>query len=172
MACASAFCATASLSAPPSSPARLSAAAPLGLPSFTPRALAAASASFVRREIASRSYCATSAMMPTVRSLAPGISQATNLTPLDCRVSRKAALRLRRSSLAMTSVAPVRRARLRALSSSGRSSRPPLSTSVNRARTWASRSRAKVSMAARCASSPSPDRPCWVVETRSWAASF
>jgi hypothetical protein len=65
-----------------------------GLPSFTPRAFAAASASFVRREIASRSCCATNAMMSTAR----------NRTLLSCRVSRKAALRERRSSLPMTSV--------------------------------------------------------------------
>ena len=80
---------------------------------------------------------ATSAMMPTVRSLAWGMSQARNETPL----SRASAGRRRcgesRSSLAITSVAPVSRARCRALSSSGRSLRPPLSTSVKRASTWA-----------------------------------
>ena len=74
-------------------PARLSAAAPFGLPSFTPRALAAASASLVRREIASRSCWATSAMIPTVRSFASGMSTARNRTPLSRSVSRKAALR-------------------------------------------------------------------------------
>lgn len=102
--------------------------------------------------------------MPTVRSFASGISQARKDTPLACRVSRKAASRLRRSSLAMTSVAPVRRARLRALSSSGRVLRLPLSTSVKRAKPPAERDAAKASMAERCASNPSPERPCRAVE--------
>ena len=128
----SALAATLSRSARPPFPARLSAAAPLGLPSFTPRAFAAASASFVRREIASRSCWATSAMMPTVRSLASGMSTARNRTPLSRRVSRKAALRLSRSSLAMTRVAPVSFARLQRLVEFGRSLRRPLSTSVKR----------------------------------------
>jgi hypothetical protein len=66
-------------------PARLSAATPLGLPSFTPRLRAALSASRVRLEIASRSCCATSAMMPTVRSFAPGRSTAMKRTPLSLR---------------------------------------------------------------------------------------
>gem|GEM_PF-6525963 len=55
----SAFSATVARSASPPFPARLSAAAPFGLPSLTPRAFATASASFVRREIASRSAWAT-----------------------------------------------------------------------------------------------------------------
>ncbi|MGM0583216.1 MAG: hypothetical protein ACQEUZ_00980 [Pseudomonadota bacterium] len=54
----SAFAATAFLRAAPPCPARLSAAAPFGLPSFTPRAFAADSASFVRREIACSSCSA------------------------------------------------------------------------------------------------------------------
>jgi hypothetical protein len=78
----------------------------VGLPSRTPRALAAASASLVRREIASRSCPATSAMIPTVRSLASGKSAATNRTPLSLSVSRNAAFRDSRTSLAMSSVAP------------------------------------------------------------------
>ena len=63
------------------------------------RALAAASASLVRLEIASRSCSATSAMMPTVRSFASGMSAATNPTPLSLRVSGNAAFRLSRPSL-------------------------------------------------------------------------
>lgn len=43
------------LSGAPPLPARLSAVAPFGLPSFTPRLLATLSASLVRLEIASRS---------------------------------------------------------------------------------------------------------------------
>ena len=50
-------------------------------------------------------------MMPTVRSFASGRSTAANRTPLSRSVSRKAALRDSRSSLAMTSVAPVTLAR-------------------------------------------------------------
>ena len=59
-------------------PSPLSAAAPLGLARRTPRLLATASASLVRREIASRSCSATRAMMPTVRSFASGRSAASN----------------------------------------------------------------------------------------------
>jgi hypothetical protein len=62
----------------------------LGLPSVTPRAFAAASASLVRREMASRSCRATSAMIPTVRSLASDMSRARKRTPLSRRVSRNA----------------------------------------------------------------------------------
>ena len=72
----SALRAMAAQSGAPPLPARLSAAAPLGLPSRTPRLLATASASLVRLEIASRSACATSAMIPTVRSVASGRSTA------------------------------------------------------------------------------------------------
>jgi hypothetical protein len=71
---ASALAATVARGAAPPFPGRLSAAAPFGLPSFTPRALAAARTSRVRFEIASRSACATSAMIPTVRSFASGMS--------------------------------------------------------------------------------------------------
>ncbi len=56
------------------SKASKSAAAPLGWPSFTPRLLATLSASLVRLEIASRSCCDTSAMMPSVRSFPSGKS--------------------------------------------------------------------------------------------------
>jgi hypothetical protein len=64
--------------------------------------LTTASASLVRREIASRSAWATSAMMPTVRSFASGRSTAAKRTPLSRSVSRKAALRDSRSSLTMS----------------------------------------------------------------------
>jgi hypothetical protein len=50
-------------------------------------------------------------MIPTVRSLASGMSAATNRTPLSRSVSRKAAFRDSRSSLAMSSVARVTLAR-------------------------------------------------------------
>jgi hypothetical protein len=43
-------------------------------------------------------------MMPTVRSFSSGNSQAMKRTTLSRRVSRKAALRESRPSLAMTSV--------------------------------------------------------------------
>ena len=102
----SALRAMAARSGAPLLPARRSAAAPLGLPSFTPRLLATLSASFLRREIASRSCCATSAMIPTLRSFASGRSTAANLTPASRSVSRKGALRDSRSSFAITGVAP------------------------------------------------------------------
>jgi hypothetical protein len=57
-------------SALPSSPQRRRAV--VGFPSRTPRALAAASASLVRLEIASRSACVTSAMIPTAPHPPPG----------------------------------------------------------------------------------------------------
>jgi hypothetical protein len=50
-------------------------------PSFTPRSLAAARAALVLAEMALRSSWATKAMMPTVNSLAVGMSTATNFTP-------------------------------------------------------------------------------------------
>lgn len=137
------------------------------LPSLTPRALSAASASLVRREMTSRFCWATRDMMPTIRSLASDLSTARKRTPLLRRVRRKTALRLRRSSLAMISVAPVSLARCRAAASSGRVSLPPLSTSVNRAMTSAWRDTAKSPIALHCASRPRPDRPCRAVETRS-----
>lgn len=69
-----------------------------GFPKFTPRALATARASSVRREIASRAARAASAVMPTVRSLASDMSTAKNRTPLWRTVSKKAALRNRRQA--------------------------------------------------------------------------
>ena len=54
----------------------------VGLPSRTPRFLVTANASFVRREIASRSACANSAMIPTVRSFASG--RSTPAKPRHC----------------------------------------------------------------------------------------
>ena len=147
---------TAALSASPPFPARRRLSAPFGLPSFTPRALATAGASFVRPEIASRSACATSAMIPTVRSFASGMSTATKRTPLSRRAKRNAAFRLSWSSLTITSVAPVTFARCSALASSGRSAFRPLSTSVNRANNSAPREIAKSSMVLRCASRPRP----------------
>lgn len=88
---------TAACGAFPPLPARLSAAAPVGSPNVAPRLLAAASASFVRRAVVSRSCCATSDMMPTARSFATGISAAMKRTPLSGSVSRNAALRERQS---------------------------------------------------------------------------
>ncbi len=95
----------------PPLPACLSGSEPWGCLSFIPRLRATLSASLVRLEIASRSSCATSAMMPTVRSFASGKSTAENHTPLSLSVSRNAALRDSRSSLAVTRVALVTLAR-------------------------------------------------------------
>jgi len=140
---------------------------PVRVAGFTPRAFAAASASFVRFEIASRSCWATSAMIPTVRSFASGMSTARNFTPESRSVSRKAALRDSRSSLAITRVLPVSFGRVSASWSFGRSLLRPLSTSVNRLMTSAPLCSAKSSMAFRCASSPSLDFPYRAVDTRS-----
>ncbi len=71
----------------------------------------------MRFEIASRSTWATSAMIPTVRSLASGMSQARKRTPLSLRASLKAAFPESQSSLAMTSDAPVTLGWCRALAS-------------------------------------------------------
>ena len=101
----------------------------------------------------------------------PSLEDITGLVreyaPLSRSARRNAALRDSRSSLAITSVAPVTLARCSALASSGRSALRPLSTSVNRARTSAPCDAAKSSITLRCASSPRPDRPCRAVETRS-----
>ena len=52
---------------------------------------------FVRADMASRSCCATNAMMPTVKELAPGMSAATKDAPEFRSCIRKAASRDRRS---------------------------------------------------------------------------
>src|SRR5256886_1693611 len=75
-----------------------------GLPRRFPHLLAAIRASLVRFEICSRSCSAMAARICTVSLLASGISTATNSTPLSISVAMKARLRLRRSSLAMTSL--------------------------------------------------------------------
>ena len=72
-------------------------------------------------------------MIPTVRSFASGRSTDEKRTPLSRSVSRNAALRDNRSSLAITKVAPVTLARCSAFFSSRRSALRPLSTSVKRA---------------------------------------
>jgi hypothetical protein len=66
-----------------------------------------------RREISSRSCSATSAVIPSVRSFAPGMSAATNRTSRSRSVSRNAAFRDSRSSLAMSRVAAVTLAKCR-----------------------------------------------------------
>src|SRR3954471_21709949 len=80
-----------------------------GLPSLTPRALAAARAALVRWEIIAASCSATAARM--VRRLAWGKSTATKSTPLSISLEMKATLRASRSSWATTRVAPYRRHR-------------------------------------------------------------
>lgn len=64
---------------------------PIGIAELHPAAPGDARRPLVRREIASRLACATSAMMPTVRSFASSRSTAANRTPLSRKVSRKAA---------------------------------------------------------------------------------
>ena len=63
----------------------------MGLTKFTPLALAVASASLVRREIASRSCSASGSVIQ--RSLASGMSQARKRTSMDsaanCRIEPK-----------------------------------------------------------------------------------
>jgi hypothetical protein len=76
------------------------------------------------------SSSATMAMIPTVNRLADGISAQTKSTPASLRPSRKWALRLSRSSFAMTSLAPYSRHALMAAARTGRSEFLPLSTSV------------------------------------------
>jgi hypothetical protein len=71
----------------PPLPARLSAYAPLGLSNRTPRLMATASASLVRLEIASRSCCATSAVMPTGRSI--GLRQVDRGEPHSAVAERQ-----------------------------------------------------------------------------------
>src|SRR5262245_60468349 len=79
----------------------------------------------------------------------------------------------RRSSFAITSVAPVTLARCSASRSLGRSSSFPLSTSTNSAICfhWKPPLR-KSAIACRCPSSPRPLRPCRAVETRRYPTYF
>jgi hypothetical protein len=81
-------------------------ASPAGRQHTTPRSLATARAALVRSEMIRRSACATTAMLPTIISLPSGMTAAANRTPAFRSPSRKCASRLRRSSLAITSVAP------------------------------------------------------------------
>ena len=69
-------------------------------------------------------------MIPTVSRFAPGMSTAWKSTPAYFRPSRKCALRLSRSSLAIRIVAPVAFACVSAPINCGRSLRLPLSTST------------------------------------------
>ena len=111
-----------------------------GLPSFSPRAFAAASAALVRCEISPASCSATAAIwvMHELARSARGKSAVAEhnvgiAAALD-RFERKWALRLSRSSLAITSVAPWRRQAASAAWSFGRSAVAcPLSTSTNSA---------------------------------------
>jgi len=135
-------------------------------PSFTPLALAAASAALVRSDMARRSSSATMAIMPTVSRLAFGMSAAVNAMPERCSPRRKCASRARRSSFAMTSVALRTRHAASARASSGRSARLPLSTSTNSAIGSEPKPARYDATAARWASIPSPERPCLSVETR------
>jgi hypothetical protein len=162
-ACASAFARIACTASALPRPA--SAFAPFGLPSFCPRALAAASAARVRSEILRASSSATAARMCKVRRFAVGLSAAMNSTPLSIMAATKAMLRARRSSFAMITVAPVRRACSSALWSSGRSAFLPVSTSTCSA-TRTRPSPRKRATASRWAASPRPLAPWRAVLTR------
>ncbi len=94
-------------------------------------ALIACKAAEVREEMALRSCSATTPMMCTVISLASGKSQATNFTPCRSKPVRKCMSRLSRSSLAISSRAPVIRVRAIASVSCGLSACLPLSISSN-----------------------------------------
>ncbi|MCP2132673.1 UNVERIFIED_ORG: Holliday junction resolvasome RuvABC DNA-binding subunit [Bradyrhizobium japonicum] len=76
---------------------------------LTPRTLAAANAALTRSLIMRRSCSATSAKMPTVNLLALGRSAATKATPRLFQPTQKMRVRDKRSSLAITSLAPYRR---------------------------------------------------------------
>ncbi len=105
-----------------------------GLPNRVPRARAACSAAFVRSEIKPASSSATATICVSMnRPIAPGTcgeSQNTGSTPLSINVRRNFVLRVRRSSLAITSLALSRRHASNALSNSGRSARLPVPISV------------------------------------------
>ena len=122
-------------SAVPMRPTNLS---PLYAPNWTPLALAAASASFVRLLIASRSCSATSAIIPIVSRLASGMSAAMKSIPASLRLSRKAASLVSLSILATTRVAPEALQRSMASVSFGRRLFFPLSISTNSSITFQS----------------------------------
>jgi hypothetical protein len=71
---------------------RFTAPAGSGVPSFVPRALAAARAALVRSEMASRSCSATAARIWIVSLLAWGLSTATNSTPESMSVATACSL--------------------------------------------------------------------------------
>src|SRR6516225_11375639 len=113
----------------------LSARAPLGLPNFTPRAFAAARAALVRSLISPASNSATEAIcVSRKRPIAPGgtwgRSQNTRSTSLATSERKRSTLRVSRSSLAKTTVAPRAFAWASALTSLGLSLRLPLSAST------------------------------------------
>jgi hypothetical protein len=109
-----------------------SARAPLGLPSFTPRAFGAAIALLVRSPIKPASNSATAAIcVSRSRPIGPagtlGRSQKTRSTSLATRDRSRSTLRVRRSNFANTSLALMVLACARAAASLGRSDRRPLS---------------------------------------------
>jgi hypothetical protein len=81
-------------------------ARPRNPPSRLPRAFAAARAARVRPEIIFASCSAMAAMMWIVRRFACGKSTASNSTFDSIKLEMKAALRAKRSSLAIISLAP------------------------------------------------------------------
>lgn len=109
----SALAATVARRAAPPFPPRLRLSAPFGLPSFTPRALATASASFVRREFSSRSVSATSAMNPDGQVIR--LRHVHGNEPQSAVAPSQEERRDSRSRLAITSVAPLTSTRCSAL---------------------------------------------------------
>ena len=148
-ACRSAFRAMAARSGAPPLPARRIASMPFGLPSLHPARLRH------RQRLLGPPGDRLALLLRHQRHDADGevvrLGQVDRGEPHPASrsVSRKAALRDSRSSLAITSVAPVTLARCSALPSSGRSGLRPLSTSVKRA----------ISVPPRCAHEPVDRQP-------------
>ena len=136
------------------------------MPRRLPRALACASAALVRAEIISRSCSATAARMWMVNRVAWGLSHATKSTPDSIKLEIKKTLRASRSSLAMIKVARRRRQAASATAICGRSLRLPDSISWNSATMMPCAPATWRETASRCASRPSPEAPCWLVDTR------
>jgi hypothetical protein len=115
---------------------------PLLPPSRCPRALAAASAAFVRAEMSPASNSATAAICCSMkRPVDPSIagrSANRTSTPASSSRPRKPTERVNRSTLATTSAARWRRVTVSASSNAGLSFLRPLSTSVNSATTFVS----------------------------------
>ena len=135
-----------------------------GLPSLNPLAFFACRADFVLAAISSASYCEIADRICNTILLACGKSQNTISTSFSRRFDRKETFLANLSNLATISVASVFLQRLNASLSLGLSFFRPDSISTNSA--TGILSRRYFCIISLCASSPSPEYPCFCVLAR------